>query len=422
MTLTKDNEQFQFFYIQEEFQSFAHFRLPKALLSEKKFSKLSNDSKFLYMLLLDRMNLSQKNRWHDESGRVFIYFTNEEACEKLGKSHGTVVRLMAELDEMKGIGLISRKKQGLGKPDLIFVKHIASLETEKKIYSKDGTSGVPKVELTEVADLEGNYTDKNKTEINNSIPPSTPLMGIVGSGVEEMDKKLEKFKKNTVLVKDCGDFTGEEVVSYEKETISAVKKDFSRKCDAMSPEENELTVDVDSESTKSDSRKNEKRTPRVRKNRKKEQELLKIQVKETILAQQQLPYEFTADSEKMGLAISFLTEYHPENEEPSFQNALQGLFCQGLTQMLHSEKHTMIKGSLVTYAKVYDKLQVYICHQDGVPNLFRLSDIAVSNYKNACQETDIKFPLAYMKACIWTALLEGDVALQGKLYRNYGLN
>lgn len=35
------------------------------------------------------------------------------------------VRLFAELDSKKGIGLIERKRQGLGKPAIIYVKNFA---------------------------------------------------------------------------------------------------------------------------------------------------------------------------------------------------------------------------------------------------------------------------------------------------------
>ena len=40
--------------------------------------------------------------------------------------------MIAELDSKKGIGLIEKKRQGLGKPDIIYVKNFATLDTGKE--------------------------------------------------------------------------------------------------------------------------------------------------------------------------------------------------------------------------------------------------------------------------------------------------
>lgn len=45
----------------------------------------------------------------------------EKLCEKLNIGNKKAVKIFAELDEEKGIGLISRKKQGQGKPTKIYV-------------------------------------------------------------------------------------------------------------------------------------------------------------------------------------------------------------------------------------------------------------------------------------------------------------
>ena len=72
-------------------------------------------------LMLDRMGLSARNGWYDELDRVYIYYTVEEITEDLCCGHNKAVRLLAELDT-KGVGLIERKKQGQGKPTMIYVK------------------------------------------------------------------------------------------------------------------------------------------------------------------------------------------------------------------------------------------------------------------------------------------------------------
>ena len=69
------------------------------------------------------MELSMKNGWTDKDGRVFIYFTLEDARERLKCGTEKIVKLFAELDSEKGIGLIECVRQGLGKPNIIYVKN-----------------------------------------------------------------------------------------------------------------------------------------------------------------------------------------------------------------------------------------------------------------------------------------------------------
>ena len=68
----------------------------------------------LYGLMLDRMSLSMKNGWLDEENRVYIIYTLENIMEDLNCGKDKGVKILAELDTVKGIGLIERKKRGLG--------------------------------------------------------------------------------------------------------------------------------------------------------------------------------------------------------------------------------------------------------------------------------------------------------------------
>ena len=72
---------------------------------------MSSDAKLLYGLLLDRMSLSAKKGWYDDSGRVFIYYTLNEIQEDLNCGHDKAIRLLALLDSTgEGVGLIERVK------------------------------------------------------------------------------------------------------------------------------------------------------------------------------------------------------------------------------------------------------------------------------------------------------------------------
>ncbi len=177
--MSKDNINYDFYYGKQA-EQFSFYRIPKTLFTNPAFSKLSSDAKILYGLMLDRMGLSIKNGWKDNEDRVFIFFTLAEVQETLHCSHNKGVQLLAELDSEKGIGLIVRVKQGMGRPTKIYVMNFLTPEREtvesnetkkisvkeevmtsekrKSLVPKEGSHNFPKKDLIK--------TDKNKTEIN----------------------------------------------------------------------------------------------------------------------------------------------------------------------------------------------------------------------------------------------------------------
>lgn len=70
------------------------------------------------------MSLSIKNQWIDKKSRVYIVFTLENVMELFFCSERKASYLMKELDSKSGSGLIEKKRQGLGKPNLIYVKNV----------------------------------------------------------------------------------------------------------------------------------------------------------------------------------------------------------------------------------------------------------------------------------------------------------
>ena len=117
-----EKNMFDYFYGSQA-EQFSFFRLPKILVRDERFRKISSDAKILYGIMLDRMSLSRENKWFDEENRVYIIFTLNDVMKELDCCKRKASTLMAELDEKSGIGLIEKKKQGLGKPDLIYLKN-----------------------------------------------------------------------------------------------------------------------------------------------------------------------------------------------------------------------------------------------------------------------------------------------------------
>lgn len=204
------------YYYGIEAEQFSFYRVPRLLIKDERFKGLSSDAKLLYGLMLDRLSLSMKNGWLDSENRAYIIYTIDNIMEDLGCAKATCVKIMKELDSDNGIGLIEKKRRGLGKPDIIYVKNFATLgEPTKKMStntdvstevqglnfqsSKDYTSRSSEIELqevqnadfqksknhtsrstiaepAEVQNADPNYTNYNQTNQNNTDPSYTNLI------------------------------------------------------------------------------------------------------------------------------------------------------------------------------------------------------------------------------------------------------
>ena len=120
------------YYYGIEAEQFSFYRVPRLLIKDERFKGLSSDAKLLYGLMLDRMALSMKNGWLDDENRAYIIYTIENIREDLGCSKEKAVKVLAELDSAKGIGLVEKIRRGLGKPDIIYVKNFVISDGDKK--------------------------------------------------------------------------------------------------------------------------------------------------------------------------------------------------------------------------------------------------------------------------------------------------
>ena len=172
---------------------FSFFRIPKALFQEQQFQDLSTDAKTLYGILLDRMSLSVKNEWFDKKGRVFIIFTIEDVKRTLRCADNKATRLLRELEKF---GLIERKRRGLGKPSLVYVKNF-SAESSKSIFQNRDfhDSGGFKNASQDPSKSRCNKTKENDTEMSETDP-------FYSEESDEMSKRtqLEEFFSQSLEV------------------------------------------------------------------------------------------------------------------------------------------------------------------------------------------------------------------------------
>ena len=91
------------------------FPFPKFLLEQK----ISLTAKVVYALLLGRVTLSQKTGWVSEGGEVYVVYPVKSMASDLGKSERAI---KTALQELEAAGLVARIRQGLNKPNRIFLK------------------------------------------------------------------------------------------------------------------------------------------------------------------------------------------------------------------------------------------------------------------------------------------------------------
>jgi DNA-binding transcriptional ArsR family regulator len=121
-------------YTVEKVLSNSFYQMPKFLFTGE-FAALSNDARVLYMLLKDRHELSIKNEWYNDKKEVYLIMKREEMETMLNLSAPTIRKAIKELKELN---LIDEERQGLNKPNLLYLMECKNLsvQSEKKLQSK----------------------------------------------------------------------------------------------------------------------------------------------------------------------------------------------------------------------------------------------------------------------------------------------
>ena len=246
----EDRIKLSYFYGREADQ-YSFYRIPKLLFTEEYFKKISVEAKVLYGLMLDRMSLSMKNQWFDTEGRAYIYYSLEDIMDAMGCSNKKAISIMKELDIESGIGLIEKKRQGQGKPTMIYLKQFMIQDAQKcNNYISGEKSAISEVknlhvlkcknvmsrseEFThpEVKKLHTNKNNINNTELSNT-EPNHIISGNDGMGFDveayteiikeniELDILLERYPYDRELLIGIFDLILETVLCKNKSIIVA---------------------------------------------------------------------------------------------------------------------------------------------------------------------------------------------------------
>lgn len=246
----EDRIKLSYFYGREADQ-YSFYRIPKLLFTEEYFKKISVEAKVLYGLMLDRMSLSMKNQWFDTEGRAYIYYSLEDIMDAMGCSNKKAISIMKELDIESGIGLIEKKRQGQGKPTMIYLKQFMIQDAQKcnnyisgeksaisevknlhVLKCKNVISRSEEITLPEVKNIHTNKNNINNTELSNT-EPNHIISGNDGMGFDveayteiikeniELDILLERYPYDRELLTGIFDLILETVLCKNKSIVVA---------------------------------------------------------------------------------------------------------------------------------------------------------------------------------------------------------
>lgn len=373
--------QFEYFSGNEA-EQFQFYRIPQILFTDTRFKKVSSDAKILYGLLLDRIGLSFQNpeRFIDNTGKTFIYFTRETTMEMLNCGKEKAASIFQELEK---IGLIERKRQGLGKPPRIYVKNFAKVsernpdnneesnseknnsetENETKRSEKPTARGresrlqeVGKTDFKRSAFPDTNHTESNHTEFihTESISQSVSLKEMENYPVPEMKRQTDRQTelKFTEVLQNIG-------------------------CNWMPEAKNET-------------------------------EYCNYSTEARHCSKCVIPYDFKGNSAAMKYALQYLFAYsyfNTDNEVSDSYARLMKQVIECIAEMTSQDTY-QVQGITVKYYEIIDRLNE-INQEDSLADWFVSFE---QEWKKILGNNKIRYEKAYMKSCIWNWLNEYQFA------------
>ena len=217
------------YYYGAQASQFSFIRVPTLLFTDDQYKYVSAEAKVLYGILLRRMDLSAKNGWVDEQGRVYIICTISEIMETLNCADNKATKLMNELEDK--CGLIERKRQGLGKPNLIYVKNFLTVDNlvESRFKSRDNhDSGVAESTIPETS--KSRPSNKDQKDIDLSYTENPIQSGWDTDGISDYERYKNWFKAELefdILLLDH---------PTEKETLEGILEILAETCSSKRKE------------------------------------------------------------------------------------------------------------------------------------------------------------------------------------------
>ncbi|HEO1879355.1 TPA: replication initiator protein A [Streptococcus agalactiae] len=181
----------------EEVKNNQFYQFPQWLLKEP-YNVLSDKAKLIYMLLFDRRTLSVENKWFDDDGKVYMYFTNEQFMELLKCSEKTIIKSKKELSNF---GLLNEVRQGINKPNRLYINGTVKVTGQDLNNLQHGTVKVTGLDLNNLQGINTNNINTNISILNNqNLVPSnqTTTNYIYSIAEQEFGRLLSPMEIETI--------------------------------------------------------------------------------------------------------------------------------------------------------------------------------------------------------------------------------
>jgi len=194
------------YFKKEDLSKINFYNLYKELFNNEKYNQLNSNSKWVYIMLLDNLNIANA----DNVGNLSLII-REQIQKMLNISINTTTKLFKELTD---VGLVLELKQGVGEPNLIY-----PLKSENTVFidSLNNDEYVPiicesltqeKIEPVIIKEIIENFTDYDITkaidEIRKENLEHVKLLLIHKSNINsisfcENDKKMLKIAIQLII-------------------------------------------------------------------------------------------------------------------------------------------------------------------------------------------------------------------------------
>ena len=383
------------YYYGQEAEQFRYYQIPKELLDNPEFSSLSLDSKLLYAVLRDRMQLSRANSWVDKSQRIYIIFSIESISQTLRICAEKAIR---HLKELENFGLVEKKRRGQGRDSLLYVKNFASNNHSDKGDPEKETNNQEKYDSTPLSSTEltascqiSDISRAAKTEFKKSENPNSR---------NRQNRTLEFGEAEPNDLKENNTKRSEPNESIHSFNLST---DYAGPTDRVNERRPIITLGLNERLSSEDQR----------------------YLENTIDKYDGIPWTMVNNPDlmkKMMMYIGCWKEmYLDERDHDSVTIHRVAIEC--LAEMALEQSPWSCKGSMITYKPVIERINCTLQEAKG-QLLYELIDRVVDKYRDASLENYIQNPKQYLKAIIWEELyaakLEIDSYYRKRIHDDFG--
>ena len=206
--------------------------LPKGLFTNPDINGIGLSAKVIYAVLRDRMSNSRKNGWHDDNGDIFFYYNQESLATDTCTSPKTVQR---SINELKNVGLIDVKRQGLNKPNKLYINKmpLCPIKTGQNDLSETVNMTSQEKSNRPTSNTEYSNTKKSNTECSRrTLFFDTLPDGELKSALLEFRDSRKRAKKPTTdnierrIYKDIVACFGDDIEAAVQQVGVSIKRGY----------------------------------------------------------------------------------------------------------------------------------------------------------------------------------------------------